>query len=75
MNVEPATVVPTNLCPQCGAQFRCGMEGGDQECWCASLPALLPVPLKTESASHGSVSCLCPACLEKRLAAFRTAAE
>ncbi|MCX7155730.1 MAG: cysteine-rich CWC family protein [Rhodocyclales bacterium] len=68
MSAAPAPV-STNVCPQCGAQFRCGMEGGDKACWCASLPALLPLPLKAGPGSNESVSCLCPACLKERLAA------
>jgi len=61
-----ATAAATNVCPQCGAQFRCGMEGGDQECWCASLPALLPLPAKSEPGAPAA-SCLCPDCLKARL--------
>ena len=57
--------VPTSVCAQCGAEFRCGMEGGDAECWCASLPPLLPVP-PAESVI-AAASCLCPACLQARL--------
>ncbi|MCX7164887.1 MAG: cysteine-rich CWC family protein [Rhodocyclales bacterium] len=67
MNAVPATAVPTNVCPECGVQFRCSMEGGDKECWCASLPALLPVPEESDPASP-AVSCLCPACLKARVA-------
>ncbi|WP_096670690.1 cysteine-rich CWC family protein [Polaromonas sp. AET17H-212] len=37
--------VPTNSsCPRCGATFRCGMVGGDAECWCVKLPHIMPVP-------------------------------
>jgi len=58
----------TNVCPQCGARFRCGMEGGDKECWCASLPPLLPVPVPaTGSADSPGASCLCPECLKAKL--------
>jgi hypothetical protein len=46
-------------CAQCGAPFRCGMQSGDPNCWCASLPAL---PL--ERLRAGAL-CLCPACLAK----------
>ena len=56
----------TNVCPHCGARFRCGMEGGDKECWCASLPPLLPVPA-TGSADSPGASCLCPECLKAKL--------
>jgi hypothetical protein len=44
------------------------MEGGDQECWCASLPALLSLPAKSAS-GEPAASCLCPNCLKERLAA------
>jgi hypothetical protein len=46
------------------------MEGGDKECWCAGLPALLPVPAPAETKSDPelpAVNCLCPACLKARL--------
>ncbi len=41
------------------------MEGGDPECWCASLPPLRLLP----NAGSAATSCLCPACLKARLAA------
>ncbi|MCK9389706.1 MAG: cysteine-rich CWC family protein [Sulfuritalea sp.] len=66
MNSAPVATELANRCPQCGARFRCGMEGGDKECWCASLPALLPLPAKSDPASPAA-SCLCPACLKARL--------
>jgi hypothetical protein len=61
--LTPAFVA--NACPQCGAQFRCGMENGDTECWCASLPPLLPLPAQSGPAAPGT--CLCPVCLKERL--------
>lgn len=61
-----APAADTNVCPQCGARFRCGMEGGDAECWCASLPALMPLPEPADAAA--AASCLCPDCLRTRLA-------
>ncbi|MDP2821878.1 MAG: cysteine-rich CWC family protein [Sulfuritalea sp.] len=69
MNTVSATAAPTSVCPQCGAQFRCGMEAGDQECWCASLPPLLPLlPLPAQSdPGSPAASCLCPACLKERM--------
>lgn len=66
MSAAPAAAAPTNVCPQCGAQFRCGMEGGDDECWCSALPPLLPVPA-TSDPGLAAASCLCPACLKARL--------
>jgi hypothetical protein len=58
--------VPANVCPQCGALFRCGMENGDKECWCASLPALAQLPAQSDPSA---AKCLCPACLQLRLTA------
>jgi hypothetical protein len=68
MNAASAAGVPTNVCPQCGARFRCGMQGGDRQCWCASLPALSLIPAKVDGDTTAA-SCLCPACLQLRLAA------
>jgi len=64
MSAEPA--MPNSVCPQCGTGFRCGMEGGDVDCWCAALPPLLPVPAKP---GFGAAlpACLCPECLSARL--------
>ncbi|MDP1610956.1 MAG: cysteine-rich CWC family protein [Sulfuritalea sp.] len=65
MSAASATAAPTNVCPQCGAQFRCGMAAGDHECWCARLPPLLPLPALSDPAAPAS--CLCPDCLKARL--------
>lgn len=59
-----------NVCPQCGASFRCGMEAGDAECWCARLPAL-PLPEPAPGAEAGAASCLCPDCMQQRVQAAR----
>ncbi|MBK8120474.1 MAG: cysteine-rich CWC family protein [Sulfuritalea sp.] len=56
----------TNTCPRCGARFRCGMEAGDHECWCASLPAL-PLPDTSGPGSLAAASCFCPLCLHALL--------
>lgn len=65
MSATATAGAATGNCAQCGAPFRCGMDAGDAECWCVSLPPLLPVP----AASTGDLaaSCLCPACLQARL--------
>ncbi|HEX7249891.1 MAG TPA: cysteine-rich CWC family protein [Burkholderiales bacterium] len=47
-------------CARCGAEFPCGMQAGERECWCASLPPLTPVPGR---------GCLCRNCLELELRA------
>jgi hypothetical protein len=64
MNGAPG--LATNVCPQCGAGFRCGMEGGDAQCWCVTLPAFMPLPAKSASDSPDA-RCLCPECLKARL--------
>ena len=48
-------------CPRCGSSFRCGMVGGDRECWCARQPPLAPLPVPPAGTA---ASCFCPACLE-----------
>jgi hypothetical protein len=68
MSEMSTATLAANVCPQCGAPFRCGMENGDKECWCASLPALSQLPAKTGGES-AAASCFCPACLQLRLAA------
>lgn len=59
----------TNLCPQCGSAFVCGMEAGEAECWCAKLPLLLPVPALAAAPvdADAKVCCLCPGCLQRKL--------
>lgn len=66
MNAPEMASTATGNCAQCGAPFRCGMEAGDAECWCASLPPLLPVPAAA-TADSAAAGCLCPACLQARL--------
>ena len=45
-------------CARCGAAFACGMQAGEERCWCNDLPLLQPV------AGRG---CICRACLEDEL--------
>ena len=45
-------------CARCGAVFTCGMQAGQEPCWCAELPAIEPVPGR---------NCLCQACLKDEL--------
>jgi hypothetical protein len=52
---------PEAHCARCGAAFACG-AGSAGPCWCASLPALEPVPGR---------GCLCRTCLEQELAVLR----
>ncbi len=67
MNQAAAPVPANSRCARCGAEFRCGMEAGDPECWCASLPPLMPLPVASTVGSTAP-GCLCPACLEAMLA-------
>jgi hypothetical protein len=58
--MEATKKPPESLCARCGAPFSCGMQAGEQDCWCSRLPALQPV------AGRG---CICRACLEEELKA------
>jgi hypothetical protein len=61
---EPSTpTVGTSICPQCGAQFVCGIAAGEKHCWCFDLP-----PVMTMSAD---TTCLCPDCLREAIEAKR----
>lgn len=51
----------TNTCPRCGAAFTCGMNAGQEPCWCTILP-LLSTPLP-------DAGCYCPACLKQLIEA------
>jgi hypothetical protein len=59
-----AAPVANSRCSQCGAGFRCGMEGGDAQYWCAALP---PLPQLPAPSGEFEASCLCPDCLRARL--------
>jgi hypothetical protein len=45
-------------CARCGAPFVCGMQAGQEPCWCASLPPIEPAPGR---------GCLCRGCFEEEL--------
>jgi hypothetical protein len=49
------------ICAGCGAEFSCSMDKG---CWCAAVPAQLPMP-------SDAVDCLCPDCLAEAAKASR----
>jgi hypothetical protein len=66
MNQAAAPAAVNSRCAKCGAEFRCGMEAGDPECWCASLPPLMPLPLPLPS-DPDVVGCFCAACLKSAL--------
>lgn len=50
------TPARTVTCARCGTAFGCGLSA---ECWCASLPARLPLP------DDKAEDCLCPDCLRR----------
>ena len=49
-------------CPVCNRKFRCGYSEGQDACWCANYPNIMP--LKEENRAEG---CLCPECLDHRI--------
>jgi len=49
-------------CPFCNRKFRCGYSEGQDTCWCAGYPNIMP--LEEENRAEG---CLCPDCLEYRI--------
>ncbi|MBT4867790.1 MAG: cysteine-rich CWC family protein [Planctomycetaceae bacterium] len=64
-NTESAT--NGKCCGRCGESFTCGLAAGEEPCWCADLPHVMPV--------DGAVGdCLCPHCLRGEIDA-RLAAE
>ncbi len=55
----------SKLCPACAAQFVCH-NSGQQACWCASLPKIMPLPSVDQAAASDAVAgCYCPACLQR----------
>jgi len=56
----------TVRCPACGREFGCGAAAGEQHCWCARLPHVMPAPA-------GEGGCYCPECLSARIAKARSA--
>ena len=45
-------------CVRCGVEFGCGNEEKKTSCWCADLPAVMPVT---------DEGCLCPKCLKAEI--------
>jgi hypothetical protein len=68
MSETPSRAAANSRCAKCGAEFRCGMEAGDQQCWCASLPSFMPLPAASEPGST-EAGCYCPTCLKEMLRA------
>ena len=48
------------VCPVCGRHFICGMEAGQEACWCMERPVL---PLEVGEGG----ACLCPECFDRLL--------
>ncbi len=49
----------THACPECGSKTYCGIEAGEETCWCFDIePRDLPKPEQDQQ-------CLCRHCLEK----------
>lgn len=47
-----------NRCPRCGKTFTCGMQAGQERCWCSEMPTL-PAPYRQGK------GCFCPDCLKE----------
>jgi predicted Fe-S protein YdhL (DUF1289 family) len=54
-------IAQAKQCQRCGDTFRCGIGDGEESCWCARLPNVMPM------AEDGG-DCLCPACLLQAIA-------
>ena len=46
------------ICGRCGADFLCGPQKDNGDCWCDRLPNIIPL-------DANKLSCLCPDCLGK----------
>lgn len=45
------------ICGQCGAEFLCGPQEDNGDCWCDRLPNIMPLLSPADA-------CLCKACLQ-----------
>ncbi len=50
----------TKQCSRCGNSLTCGPEAGEDSCWCARFPAVMPLDF--------SQDCQCPTCLAESIA-------
>jgi hypothetical protein len=48
--------VKVKTCSICGAQFVCGPQEGEENCWCCDYPPIMPLDFSRD--------CRCPACLK-----------
>jgi Cysteine-rich CWC len=55
-----------DACPGCGEPVDCGMANGVEPCWCAALPAALPV-----AARESAARCYCRSCLQRMTMSVR----
>lgn len=46
-------------CSNCGTAFPCGAMDANNNCWCNTLPNIVPLPEQGD--------CLCPACLKAKI--------
>jgi hypothetical protein len=49
--------VKVKTCSICGAQFVCGPQDEEEDCWCCDYPPIMPLDF--------SQDCRCPACLKE----------
>lgn len=49
-------------CNNCNTEFVCNANSSEP-CWCSALPNIVPLD---------SLSCLCPACLQKKIKELQT---
>ncbi|MDX1966315.1 MAG: cysteine-rich CWC family protein [Planctomycetaceae bacterium] len=60
MNTTSGPCGGASQCPACGGAFVCRIRAGYSTCWCFELPRVCQVDPDAE--------CLCPSCLERRIA-------
>ena len=45
-------------CEICKTKFKCGVENGEEKCWCFEYPNILPID---------SEKCICEKCLKEKI--------
>jgi hypothetical protein len=61
-----------STCSRCQKNFECRIvDGGEGPCWCTALP---PLPADALDDADDTV-CLCPECLQARIAQLDASAE
>lgn len=56
------------ICELCGEEFRCGVNEGNDICWCMDVQAVAPIPGKEDF-------CWCPKCLDIKIREIQDAAK